>query len=245
LAELERRRRDAQFDVEQSEAALAPENPWQVRIDLLTDALATIETDRRALDAQPPAPTFPLPPTPIADLCATDDEPAEVAFAIGDCRFLFREATDWDQRGGPTVRGDLQRVDGDPAHLVPAETPSDRQDALARHLTDSLDVFATAMRDHALAGEALPTSPTLADLAQPCPDCGGWRDWNGRCPECAWRELRRQSLRSEAARLERERTAEAEELHRLTERLPIARRRLTQIDVEIAALHPNPLAPTE
>ena len=243
LSELQRRRQDALYDVEQGELALAPDNPWTARIALLTDTLATVETDRRALADLPPVPAFPLLPTPIRELRAdvvgpggAEDGHVTVAFRIGDERFRFREAPDWDQRGGPTVRGDLRLEEGDPAVLLPAETPPDRRAALAEHLADSLYVFATDLRDRALSGAALPEAPTLADLAQPCPECGGWRDWRGRCPECARRDLRRQALRAEARRIEGERTAAAEERHRLADRLPIARRRLAQIDAEIAAL---------
>ena len=236
LAELRRRRQDALFDVERAELAFAAENPWQERIELLTDALATVDADRRALDDLPAAPSYPLPPTPIRDLVATADEPADVAFAIGDQAFRFREEIDWDQRGGPTVRGDLRPAAGSPAALLPLDTPPDLHEALVQHVTDSLLVFATDLRDRALNGQALPTSPTLADLARPCPVCGGWQDWRGRCAECARRDLRRQALRAEADRLDAERAEEAEERHRLAERLPIARRRLAQIDADLAAL---------
>jgi hypothetical protein len=233
---LRQRRQDALFDVERAESALAADNPWQERIELLTDALATVDADLHALDDLPPAPSYPMQPTPIRDLVATADEPADVAFAIGNQTFRFREEIDWDQRGGPTVRGDLRPVAGDPAALVPSDVPPALHEALVQHLTDSLLVFATDLRDRALNDQALPDSPTLADLARPCPDCGGWEDWRGRCDECARRDLRRQALRAEADRLDIERAAEAEERHRLAERIPIARRRLAQIDADLAAL---------
>jgi hypothetical protein len=236
LAALQRRRADALFDVEQAELAEAAENPWSERIALLTEALATIETDRRALDALPPTPSYPLPPTPIEQVVAYDDTGVVVRFSIDREAFEYREETDWNERGGPTVRGDLRRQAGDPAALVPSDVPADLRDALIAHLDGSLDVFAVDVRDRTLAGEPPPEGATLADLAQPCPDCGGWRDWHGRCAECARRELRRRELRGEAERIERERAAEADERHRLIERLPIARRRLAAIDGEIAAL---------
>lgn len=243
LTELRRRQEDARFDVERAELALAPDNPWTERIALLSETLASVDADRRAIDDLPPAPTFSLPPTPIRDLRASGNEPIEVSFAIGDQRFVFREETDWDQRGGPTVRGDLRPQAGDPAALLPSgvgpgppETPPDRRDALATHLADSLFVFAADLRDRALSGEPLPTAPTLTDLATSCPICGGWQDWRGRCPECARRDLRRRSLRSEADRLEAERSAASEERHRWADRLPVARRRLAQIEVDIASV---------
>jgi hypothetical protein len=107
---------------------------------------------------------------------------------------------------------------------------------LSRHLADSVFVFATDLRDRALAGEPLPTAPTLADLAQPCPDCGGWRDWHGRCSTCTQRAFERQQLHAEAERLRREQAKEEEERHKWAERLPFARRRLADIDAELATL---------
>jgi hypothetical protein len=237
LAELQRRRQEAQFDVEQGEWAQAPDNPWTERIDLLSGALAAIEADRQRLDARPTEPPFELPATPIEDVVARNDELIGVEFRVWSERFRYAEEADWDERGGPTVRGDLRRQAGDPAALLPpGDVPPDRRDALLAHLDGSLDVFATDLRDRVLADTPMPERPSLADLARPCPRCGGWRDWHGTCPECARRDLRRQELRQEAERLERERAAEAEERHRLVDRLPVARRRLALIEAELAGL---------
>ena len=236
LAQVRRRRELVAFDVERAEAARRPDNPWQERIDLLGESIATVEADLEALAKLPPAATFPLPETPITGIEATAGEQATVRFQIGPERFSFAEEVDWDQRGGAVVRGDLRQREGDAAALVPAETPPDLRDALTRHLTDSVAVFATDLRDRALEGEPLPTAPTLADLARPCPECGGWRDWRGTCEVCSQRAWRRQQLLTEAARLEKERTEEAEERHKWAERLPIARRRLADVDAEIAKL---------
>ena len=236
LEQLRKRRELVAFDVDRAESAVRPDNPWQERIDLLGESIATVEADLAALDALPPEPTFPLPETPITEIEATAGEPAAVRFAIGSERFLFEEETDWDQRGGPRVRGDLRQRAGDAATLVPSAAPSDRRDALARHLADSVAVFATDLRDRALDGEPLPAAPTLADLARPCPECGGWRDWHGHCDACAQRAWRRQQLQQEIARLDSERTEEAEERHKWAERLLIARRRLADVDAEIARL---------
>jgi hypothetical protein len=236
LTILQRRRQDALFDVEQGELAETEENPWTERIALLSETLAAIENDRRALDARPTVPSLSLPPVPIEHVVAHDEEFIEVRFSIGSEAFRYGEQTDWDERGGPTVRGDLRRQAGDPAALVPGDVPAELRDPLIAHLDGSLDVFATDLRDRALAGNSLPEQATLADLARPCPDCGGWQDWHGRCPECARHDLRRQALRDEAERLERERTATTEERHRLIERLPIARRRLVAVESEIASL---------
>lgn len=232
-----RRRRDlVRFDVERAEAAHLADNPWQERIDLLTESLATVEADLAAVDQQSTQPGLPLPPTPIEGVEATVGDPAAVRFVIGGERFLFEEETDWDQRGGPVVRGDLRQRSGDAARLVPTAIPPDQREALARHLRDSVVVFATDLRDRALEGEGLPKRPTLAELAQPCPECGGWRDWRGTCERCAERAFRRQHLRAEAERLTKERDQEVEERRRWAERLPVARRRLSDVEAEIEAL---------
>lgn len=234
LDRLRKRRETVAFDLERAESATHPDNPWQERIDLLGESIATVEADLAALAAQPPAPSFPLPETPVLDVAASADEPASVRFAIGPQRFRFEEETDWDQRGGPRVRGDLRRREGDAAVLVPRETPPEVRAPLARHLAASVEVFATDLRDRALDGEPLPADPTLADLARPCPDCGGWSDWRGHCDACAQRAWRRQQFEQEIARLDAERAEEAEDRHRWADRLPIARRRLADVDAEIA-----------
>lgn len=235
-AALRRRRAGVLFDIEQGELALAPENPWQERIDLLTESLATVAADHQVLNGLPPAPTHPVPPLPVTEIGATGGDQSEVRFRIGDQRFRFTEEIDWDNKGGMVVRGDLRPQAGDPAALVPADTPPDLRDALARHLAESIGVFAVDLRDRALVGEPLPERPTLADLAQSDPEVGGWRDWHGRSPIRAARDHRRQALRGEANRLEAERTAEAEARRTLADRLPIARRRLADIEADLTAL---------
>jgi hypothetical protein len=240
LDQLTKRRELVAFDVERAAAAHQPENPWRERIDLLDESLGTIEADLATLDSLPAAPTFPLPESPITEVAATAGEPSSVTFTIGPERFAFTEETDWSERGGPVVRGELRQQAGDAANLVPPETPADRRDALARHLHDSVIVFATDLRDRALDGELLPERPTLADLAHPCPECGGWRDWRGTCDACAERAFRRQQLQAEAVRLATEREEEEADRYKWAERLPIARRRLAEVDAEIARLTAQP-----
>jgi hypothetical protein len=232
-----RRRRDmAAYDLERSESARQAENPWRERMDLLDRSLATIEDDLRALDAIRPLPPIALPETPITDIAVDLEEPLSVAFTIGPERFRWEEEPDWDQRGGPVVRGQIQQRTGNAAALVPADIPPERRESLQRHLEESTAVFAIDLRDRALDGEPLPEHPTLADLARPCPECGGWRDWRGHCDACATRAWQEQSLRAEAARLAQERDDEESERHKWAERLPVARKRLADIDAEIAAL---------
>jgi hypothetical protein len=82
----------------------------------------------------------------------------------------------------------------------------------------------------------LPDKPTLADLARPSAEEGGWLDWAGQSPARATRELMLRELDAEIERLVSERERELEEEHRWADRLPIALRRLADVDAEIAAL---------
>lgn len=235
-AELNRRRQAALFDIEQGELAARADNPWQERIALLSDALVTVNEDKARLDNAPPEPYAPVPTTPITDLSVSGDEPPAVSFAVGEERFAYAEDIDWAERGHQVARGELRRQAGDPERLVPPETPTALREALGGHLAESLFVFASDLRDRALDGEPMPDRPVLADLARPCDTCGGWLDWRGRCQACARRNAERQRLKREADRLLDERASEAEEQHRLVERLPVARRRLADVEIELNAL---------
>lgn len=236
IAQLRRRRDAILFDVHQGEVAQQPQNPWQERIDLLEEALASVDADERALEATPKQPSTPLPPTPISNIRVNADEPAKVDFAIGDEPFHFSEEIDWDERGGAVVRGDLRQRTGFVDNLLATDFPEQLRAAAIQHLTDSIAVFATDLRDRALSGQPLPSDVTLADLARVCGECGGWTDWHGRCPDCTARDLKRNALKAEAARLQAEQARESEERHRLAEALPIARRRLAAVDAELASL---------
>ena len=236
LETLRQRRDMAAYDLERALAARQPENPWRERMDLLDRSLATIEDDLRALDATPPLPPILLPETPITEIEVRLEEPVSVAFSIGPEHFRWEEEVDWDQRGGPVVRGQVRQRSGNAAALVPEDVPAERREALERHLSESASVFALDLRDRALEGEPLPERPTLAGLARPCPECGDWLDWRGHCDTCAARAYRRQTLRGEAARLAQERDDEEEDRHKWSERFPVARKRLADLDAEIAKL---------
>lgn len=235
-AELNRRRQAALFDIEQGELATTPDNPWQERVALLGDALVTVNEDVSRLDNAPPEPFAPVPATPIGDIQVSDDDPPSVSFIVGDEQFRYAEEIDWAERGHQVARGELRRQEGDPLRLVPPDTPESPRDALGAHLTDSLFVFASDLRDRVIDGESLPDRPELADLARPCHTCGGWLDWRGRCQACARRNAERQRLKRESDRLLDERASEAEEQHRFVERLPVARRRLADVEIELNAL---------
>ena len=236
LDTLRRRHAMAAYDLERAESARLPENPWQERITLLDHSLATIEADLKALDIIPPLTPVPLPATPLTDVAVSLEEPVSVAFSIGPEHFRWEEEIDWDQRGGPVVRGQLRQVSGDVANIVPADVPPDRRDDLLRHLAESVTVLAVDLRDRALEAEPLPAYITLADLARPCPACGDWLDWLGHCATCAQRAWQRQNLHQEAARLEKEREELEEDRYKWSERLPVARKRFADIEADLAAV---------
>ncbi|MGH2531433.1 MAG: hypothetical protein ACRDJW_03905 [Thermomicrobiales bacterium] len=236
LARLRKRREAIIFDVEQAEAALRPENPWQERIALLEEAIGTVDADVKALAELPKVESTSLSATPIEEIAVSIAEPPSVSFWIGGETFCYEEEIDWAERGTTVVHGELKQRSGEVERLVPPATPDQVRDALTTHLTDSLFVFATDLRERKLAAEPLPVAPTLAELAQPCPECGGWRDWKGQCPECTRRAFRRQQLGAEVDRLVREQDQERDDLAKWAERVPIARRRLADVDAEIAAL---------
>jgi hypothetical protein len=236
LAQLTRRREGAMYDLSQAELALEDDNPWRQRVQLLTEALEGVELDLEELDNLPRRDLPSLPATPIEILEVKAEEPASISFRIGDQSFRYEEDLDWAERGGPVVHGELQHRAGDSEALVADYVPPELKSELIDHLVDSLFVFATDLRDRALSSEQLPVAPTLADLARPCPEFGGWQDWRGNCSECKRRQWRRQQLEAEGERLDAERTAEIEDQGKWSERLPVARKRITEIDAEIAAL---------
>lgn len=236
LDTLRRRHAMAAYDLERAEAARQPENPWQERITLLDSSLATIEADLQALEVIPPFTPVLLPETLLADMAVSLAEPVSVAFRIGPEQFRWEEEIDWDQRGGPVVRGQLRQTAGKVANIVPADVPPDRREALVRHLAESVTVLAGDLRNQALEGEPLPAHITLADLARPCPACGDWLDWLGHCATCARRAWQRQNLRQEAVRLAQEREDLEEDRSKWSERLPVARKRLADIEADLAAV---------
>lgn len=240
LDALQRRRIAILYDVGQGERARDDGNPWQNRIELLTEAITTVTDDLSRLATAPRPPYHPVPPTPLAIERVEGGANALVILRIGDQRFEYSEEPDWAERGHQITRAELVRQSGDPARLLPDDTPPELRSDLERHLANSLFVLATDLRDRLLDNEPLPAQITLADLAKPCPECGGWMDWRGTCQACAQRNAAIAELKREEIRLLDERAAEAEERHRLVERLSMGRRRLHDVEIEIAALSADP-----
>lgn len=235
LATLRKRQGDARYDIQQGELALEDDNPWRRRAEFLTEALDTVEADYARAEEVEPGPWHPVPETPITDMRAViDNDVATVTYLIGNERFVYEEPLDWAERGHQITRTELRRITGDTGKVMPADVPEHLRLGLRRHLENSLFVLATVLRDRTLEEEPLTDDIALADLARPCPTCGGWTDYRGRCQHCARRKLRLQDLFRERDRLLNERAAEIEEQHRMADRLPVARRRLADVDAEIA-----------
>jgi hypothetical protein len=236
LAGLRRQRLAILFDIEQGELAMSPDNPWTQRIDLLTEAMLTVTDDLQGVSKIIPGPYFPLPATPVTIGAIDTNDPAVVEFAVGDQKFHYSEDVDWAERGHQITRSELVRRSGDVDALVPETVPDTLRDPLREHLGESLFVFASDLRDRVLDGEPLPSNPNLSDLAPPCPVCGGWTDWRGTCQNCARRTASIMALKREEGRLLDERAREAEERHRLVEGLPLARKRLRDVETDLARL---------
>lgn len=233
---LERRRMAIQFDIDQGELALSPENPWSHRIELLTEALANVESELQSAREIEQQPYHPLPAIPIEEISVSEEEPYGVSFTINDEQFRWSERLDWIERGGILAQPEFVQEQGDVSQIVPNDLPSNLLAPLCDHLRDSVTAFAIVLRDARLAGEVLPESVTLAELAPACPICGGWMDYNRSCNACAVRQANEQRLFQERQHLMKERSAEAEERHRLGERLPLALRRMADLERELADL---------
>jgi len=235
---LERRVSDLGYDIRRAEETLHEPNRWSERIDGLTEAIEQTRRDIQAvLTAPPDWIGVPLPATLVVVEHVQPNEPAEVRVRIGDVSFRYAEDLDWAERGHQKTEAVLRRVDGDIDALLPPEIPSTQVDSLREHLAHGLSMLAEALRDAALDGAGTPQPTlTLADLATPCPDCGGWRDLKGRCPACQEREWHASALRADTDRLIKERNDAIEEMQRLRERLPVLRRQLADSEEELAKL---------
>ncbi|MBA3277068.1 MAG: hypothetical protein H0T72_14905 [Chloroflexia bacterium] len=236
LAGLRRRRVAILFDIEQGELAASPDNPWTQRIALLGEAMTNVGDDLVEASKVEPGPNHPVPATPIAIGAIDSGDAASVAFSIGANPFLYSEDPDWAERGHQIARSELVRRSGEVDALVPDDTREELREPLRAHLGDSLFVMASDLRDRMLDGEPLPPSPSLADHAAPCPVCGGWTDWRGTCQNCARRNARIMELKREEGRLLDERSREGEERRRLIEGLPLARKRLRDVEADLARL---------
>ena len=76
----------------------------------------------------------------------------------------------------------------------------------------------------------------MADLARPSTEFGGWLDWTGQSARKQEREGARANLFAERQRLMADRARLIEDQNKIAENLPIARRRLAELDREIETI---------
>lgn len=245
---LERRVKDLTFDIQKAETALAEQNRWSERVAEIDRAIAQAQQDADAI-IKPEHPHEPvaLAPNPVViehvhpgraielnqdvgeDLVPGD--PADIRFRVGDVPFRYTDEIDWSERGHTRAETQLQRVEGDINRLIPGKVPAERRDELHELLAHSISTFAEALQANAFENRPQPQM-TLAGLAQPCPVCGGWQDWKGRCPSCQRRQWEAQHIQAEIDRLLSERGQQEEEAQSWRERLPILHRQLAEAQKE-------------
>ena len=236
LVSLRKRREALVHDVASAEEAGTEHNRWRSEIALIDQAMSEIDRDLSEIGASVAPAGSPLPSTPISNVTCETDVGIQVQFRIGEVEFHYAEEIDWAERGHQIARSELIREHGDIDALIPGEFPASERAALQSHLERSLFAFASDVRDRALNGQD-PPSATLADLARPSPEFGGWLDWTGQSPIQMAQETERNRLREELDRLQAEVARLIEDEAKTAERLPIARRRLIELDREIEAIN--------
>lgn len=243
LTRLLERRRNLQYDIARSETAFLPSNRWTGRLAELDDAIQQAGADLAALRPTPAVtPPLQLPEQPLEIVDVSPREPAAVRLRVGEAPFLYREELDWAERGHQLALPQLTLAEGEVERLVPAGIEGAERIRLASHLENGLAIVANEALERAVDGET-PPGVTLADLARPCPACGGWRDVKGRCPACAALERRRDEIREALGRLIKERDDVGRELARARDRLPVFRRQLIDVEQDIEKLRAKGVEP--
>ena len=209
---------------------------WRDRVRVIDEAIASISAEVVASESERGVPGRLLSPSPVTGITAESDPTGRVAFDIGDQHFEFVEPLDWAERGTQLAIPELEPTAGDVAALLPPDWPLAEWRAALELLERSLFVFATDVLNRTRDGRALPDAATLAGLARPDETYGGWADWLGHSPMQERHLARRRELENEVRRLESERDRELAEEAKWADRLPIARRRLAEVDAEIAAI---------
>jgi hypothetical protein len=235
LATLLRRREALRFDVEQSELATQPENPWRERMALLGETVSQVQAGKLGLIA-PKLDRPPFPPTPVTIDEVHWEDPAIIRFTVGDEAFTFVSELDWAERGTYVSRNELVPQSGDASRLIPASFPEKLHSLAGERLAEALFIFASDLRRRAESDAPKPTRVTLNAVVGICPVCGDWQAWGGYCPTCTAIAQQRQALTVEVARISSEIQQEEEERAKLADRLPVARRRLAETESEIIRL---------
>lgn len=235
IAALQKRREALEQELRVAEEAAEPDNQWRRQVALISEALEAVDREQATVAEVKGVPGAPLPSTPVAEVSMTMDPVATVRFRIGDTGFVYAEELDWAERGTQIARSDLHRDAGDVATLIPPDYPPDQCAALVEHLEGSLFTFATDLRDRTIEGQQMPDA-TLADMAEPATEFGGWLDWLGHSPVAQSRQYRLSQLRDEQNRLETERAQLLEEESKMIESIPVIRRRLADVEQQLARL---------
>ena len=233
-----RKRRDAVlFDVEQATLAGEPTNPWLDRVATIDEAARAVESDLRRL-ARPGAPAqgMALPAIPVTVVNVVVEPSPRVVVKVGDRDLVYVEDLDWAERGHQIAWTELHLEEGDISALVPAAIEEGSRAELLEVLGDSLFRLATDARDWATAERPVQPPRPLTELAVPDAEFGGWIDVTGSSPRRRAHAVRTSGLTAELERLRTERDRELEEMARWRERLPIAQRRLRDVDEQIAAV---------
>jgi hypothetical protein len=243
LARLLTRRTNLEYDLSRAESAFLPHNRWNERIEQLDEAIQQAHDDIAQLVPQPSdIPTIQLPPTPIEISVVSTTEPADLVLRVDDESLHYREEVDWSERGHQLELPTLVLFEGDVLSLIPPTLAQPARDRLIDHLRNSFSIVANEALERATDAEPLPVL-TLADLSQPCEQCGGWLDPKGRCPTCTRFEWQRTEIAEAAKRLLDERASTFGDLDHTRERLPVIRRQIQEVDRDIAELRAKGVEP--
>jgi len=236
LARLYQRREELRYDLMLAEQALQPENRWTERLRELDAAIADLEEQRKAFETMPSVlQPHPLPPVPVEVRVAVGESPATVELEISGVVLRWVEEVDWAERGHQLAPAQLRRVEGELENVLTAVGYRDPSPELLATLEASADLVAADALESARRRQVW-TEIRFADLARPCPACGGWRDLRDRCPTCAARAWQVQQLVSERNRLRRERDEVFRDWQRARDRLPIIQRQLAEVEADIRQL---------
>lgn len=236
VSALRKRRDEVLFDVEEATLAGEEANPWLERVATIDEAARAVEADLASV-ARPVAtsPGVALPAVSVTVVAVAEEPSPRVTIRVGDAELVYVEDLDWSERGHQLARTELHLELGDPSSLVPPSVGEDHRAELVEVLGDSLFRLATEARDASTVSRAMPPSRPLSALAVPDDEFGGWVDVTGSSPRRRAHAVRVAELTAELERLRAERDRELEEMSRWRERLPIARRRLRDVDEQIAA----------
>ena len=236
ITALRKRRDGVLFDLEQATLAGEAENPWLDRVATIDEARRAVDADlRRLAESSAGEPGMALASTPVSIESVAIEPAPRVVIRVGNTELVYVEDLDWAERGNQLARTELHLESGDLVSLLPRRLNEQDRRELFEVMGDSLFAIASDARDRMSAGRPLPADRPLSALAQPDFEMGGWVDVHGSSPRRRAHAIRDAELRAELEHLWTEKQRELEEMARWRERLPVAERRLRDVDAEIAA----------